>query len=102
VTARPIPQVLIADDPAATRTFALVRDSEGLRLYEVFDHGEAEPLAGTTVVLPRDNGEAVLLETWGQADVSDATLSGDAERIAAALEEIEFRDDRYRGPRGRE
>jgi len=93
---RPIPTVLIADDAAATRTFALVRRGDhgapGLMVYEVLDGGEADPTAGTVVALPRGNGEAVLVETWGQPVLSDDLLLTDAERIAAALEEIEFRD----------
>jgi len=82
---RPIPQVLIADDADATRTFAVIRqepadagtDQPALRIYEVHDTGEAE-----------------LLETWTVQPITDDLLLADAERIAAALEEIEFRDER--------
>lgn len=91
---RPIPQILIADGPAAERTFAIVRDEQGLSIYEVLDEGEA--LGGTVLSLPGGNGDALLLETWGEQDNSAASLQADGERIAGALEEIGFRDD-HRG-----
>ena len=96
---RPTPTILIADDADGTRTFGIVRDGGNLTIYEVFDDGEAPP-SGTVVAMPGGNGDLLLLETWGERDRSVASLHADAERVAAALEEIEFRDDHRRGEGG--
>jgi hypothetical protein len=90
---RTLPEILIADDADATRTFAVVTTADmGLTIYEVFDDDEAPILKGTTVVMPRGNGELLLLRADATLSVDD--LNEHAERIALALEEIEFRDDR--------
>lgn len=92
---RPIPSILIADDPAATRSFALVIDAKErlpVAMYEIFDEGEEPIDEGTIVAMPRDNGPLLLLS--GTRKFSDEDLLDHADRIASALEEIEFRDER--------
>jgi|GEM_PF-5458229 len=85
---RSVPPLLIADSADGARTFAEVRAGETLTVYEVLD--AADPLGGTVVAMPRGNGDLLLIETWGDRPLPTEALLADAERIARALEEIEF------------
>lgn len=92
-----LPPILIADDPDRRRTFIVLAEEHGVLIAEVFDDDDA-PVGGLTVVLPRGNGILANFHVWGVNSVNLNSTSAClelAERAALAMEEDEFRCDRF-------
>jgi hypothetical protein len=89
-----LPPILIADTPDTSRTFAVVADEARgfLWIAEVFDDDDA-PIDGLSIVMPGGNGVLANIHAWGDWPTDSAGLNVLAARVAAALEEEEFRTD---------